>query len=160
MFRIRFFTPAVNDESGWRHAGAELVLGRGCLPRGPPGLGYPGVRAAVAGRYRAPGPVCSPQRHSMTAYRGAGEEPHLMWALWRDQAYVYVQEHPVVPAELDAPFDPRRPYEHVGDRIPASEHGLAIPEWRLDLTDPSRPTWGSAGPSDLSSSLPSQPFVQ
>ena len=27
MFRIRFFTPAVLDEDGWRHAGVELVAG-------------------------------------------------------------------------------------------------------------------------------------
>jgi hypothetical protein len=56
-----------------------------------------------------------------------------MWALWRDASHVYVQEHSVVAAELDSPFDPAEPYAHVGEWIAASEHALPISEWRVDL---------------------------
>jgi hypothetical protein len=136
MFRIRVFTPAVHDETGWRHAGGELVLGDGrhCFLvdlrawdiREYERQWREGVARLVQG---------APSSALMSAYRGPGHEPHLMWALWRDQSHVYVQEHPVVPAELDTPFNPFDPYPHVGERIPASEHGLSIPEWRLDLTD-------------------------
>jgi hypothetical protein len=56
-----------------------------------------------------------------------------MWALWRDNGHVYVQEHSVLQAELDVRFDPADPYPHVGDRVPAGETGLPIPEWRVEV---------------------------
>ncbi|HEU5154008.1 MAG TPA: hypothetical protein VFU03_04725 [Gemmatimonadales bacterium] len=136
MFRIRVFTPAALDEKGWRHAGGELVLGGGRICflvdlsawdiREYEQQWREGVARLVQG---------APSTALMSAYRGTPDRPHLMWALWRDASHVYVQEHPVLPAELDAPFDPANPYPHVGQRIPASEEGLAIPEWRLELTD-------------------------
>jgi hypothetical protein len=33
----------------------------------------------------------APSTALMTAYRGPGEEPHLLWALWREDSHVYVQ---------------------------------------------------------------------
>jgi len=136
MFRIRVFTPVVQDEKGWQHAGAELVLGphRRCfvVDLGVWDLGQyerqwrEGIARLVQG---------APSTALLSSYRGERGEPHLMWAFWRDQGHVYVQEHPVVPADLEEPFDPSNPYPHVGERIPALEEGLAIPEWRLDLTD-------------------------
>jgi hypothetical protein len=48
---------------------------------------------------------------------------------------VYVQAQTVLPAEADSPFDPSAPWAHVGERIPASEYGLSIPEWRFDPSD-------------------------
>ena len=65
----------------------------------------------------------------MSAYRGPGNQPHRLWALWHEESHLYVQEHPVVPS------DPAQPYTHVGERIPVSEHGLGIPEWRIDFHD-------------------------
>ena len=136
MFRIRVFTPAVHDENGWRHAGGELTIGDGrrCF--------LVDLRFWNIGDYERQwreGVARLVQGASstalMTAYRGPGHEPHVMWALWRDQSYVYVQEHLVMPDELESEFDPTDPYPHVGERIPASEHGLSIPEWRLNLTD-------------------------
>jgi hypothetical protein len=75
----------------------------------------------------------APRSALMTAYRGPGEAIHLIWALWRDEGYVFAQEHPVVVTESDPPFDPANPYDHVGERIPTSVHDLPIPEWRVDL---------------------------
>ena len=56
-----------------------------------------------------------------------------MWAMWREEAHVYVQEHSVLPSDLDAPFDPNEPYAYVGERVPAAANALPIPEWRVDL---------------------------
>jgi hypothetical protein len=75
----------------------------------------------------------APSTALMTAYRGRGDSAHTMWALWREGGSVYVQEHSVLPADLDAPFDPNEPYGHVGERIPAAEYALPIPEWRVGL---------------------------
>ena len=69
----------------------------------------------------------------MTAYRGNDDAPHVMWGLWRDASFVYVQPHCVLPWELGQPFDPAEPYAHLGARIPASEQELPIPEWRINL---------------------------
>jgi hypothetical protein len=137
LFRIRVFTPAVHDETGWRHAGGELVLGgagRHCflVDLSVWDIGdyerqwREGVARLVQG---------APSSALMTAYRGPGNQPHLLWGLWRDQSHVYVQEHPVVQSGLEEPFDPDQPYAQVGERIPASEHGLGIPEWRMDFLD-------------------------
>jgi hypothetical protein len=69
----------------------------------------------------------------MTKYRGSGDAPHMLWALWRQADHVYVQPHCVVPSDLDAPFDPAFPYEHVGTRICVTEQSLPLEEWRADL---------------------------
>jgi hypothetical protein len=110
------------NEEGWPHAGGELVVGnaRMCFLVDFVILGRmadyhhqwrQGIATTV---YKARRP---PQ--SMTVYRGPGDSAHTMWALWREQGYVYVQEHSVLPADLDSPFDPNDPYPHVGERIPA-----------------------------------------
>lgn len=69
----------------------------------------------------------------MMKYRGIGDAPHMMWALWREAEHVYVQPHCVVPSEVETPFDPTAPYEHVGTRIHATEQSLPLEEWRVDL---------------------------
>ena len=137
MFRIRVFTPPVHDETGWRHAGGELLLGtaaRHCF--------LVDLRVWEIGDYEqqwkegvARLVQGAPSSALMSAYRGSGNQPHLLWALWRDHSYLYLQEHPVIVSELEQPFNPGDPYEHVGERIPASEHGLAIPEWRVDFIE-------------------------
>jgi hypothetical protein len=134
MFRIRFFTPSVINEEGWQHAGGELVAGgaRMCFLVDLSYWGIPdyqhqwheGISRLLQG---------APSTALMTAYRGPRESAHTMWALWREEDYVYVQEHSVLPADLDAPFDPNEPYGHVGTRVPAAENGLPIAEWRVEI---------------------------
>jgi len=134
MFRIRFFTPSVVNEEGWQHAGGELVVGdaRLCflvdLTHWGIGEYQHQWRAAIARLVQG-----APSTALMTAYRGPGESAHTMWALWREDGYVYVQEHSVLPADIDTPFEPNEPYAHVGERIPAAEHALPIPEWRVAI---------------------------
>jgi hypothetical protein len=137
MFRIRVFTPAVHDETGWRHAGGELMLGSAGRRCFLVDLRVWDIRDYERQWREGVGRLIQGETTTalMSAYRGEGEETHHLWALWREGSEVYVQEHPVVPGELDAAFDPRNPYPHVGDRIRASEHGLAISEWRLDFTE-------------------------
>jgi hypothetical protein len=69
----------------------------------------------------------------MTAYRGTDDGPHVMWALWKEAGFVYVQPHCVLSTELGAPFDPAEPYAHVAARIPVSEQALPMSEWRVEL---------------------------
>jgi hypothetical protein len=134
MFRIRFFTPSVMNEEGWPHAGGELVAGdaRMCFLVDLTHWGIADYqhqwRAGISRLLHG-----APSTALMTAYRGRGDSAHTMWALWREGGYVYVQGHSVLPADLDAPFDPNEPYEHVGERIPAAELALPIPEWRVAL---------------------------
>jgi hypothetical protein len=134
MFRVRVFTPPVQNEDGVLQAGGELRLGGerfGFMVdlshwtigdyerqwrRGTERILHGGTSTAL-----------------MTAYRGAGQAIHHMWGLWRDAGQVYVQQHSVSSADLDAPFDPTAPYAHLGERIPTSKHALPIPEWRVDL---------------------------
>ena len=79
----------------------------------------------------------------VAAYRGPGENPHVMWSLWRVNGHVYVQSQVVIPEETDAPFDPSSPYVHVGARIPSSE----IPEWRCNVTELLADDFGMRWPS-------------
>lgn len=135
MFQIRVFTPQVIDENGWPHAGGQFVLGdvrlhflvdlRHWSISAYERQWREGIVRLVHG---------APSTALMTAYRGPHDEPHIMWALWRGERYVYVQSQTVLPAELDSPFDPFAPYAHVGERIPSSENGLPISEWRVELT--------------------------
>jgi len=69
----------------------------------------------------------------MTAYRGTDDAPHLMWALWRADGFVYVQPHCVLPAELDRAFDPFSAWNHVDARVPATDESLPISECRIEL---------------------------
>lgn len=130
MFRIKFFTPQITNAEGWQHAGGELILGdaRMCflvdLTHWSIADYYGQWQRGIARLTRG-----APSTALMTAYRGPSDSAHTMWALWREDAHVYVQEHSVLPAELDGPFDPNEPYEHIGERVPAAESGLPIPEW-------------------------------
>lgn len=134
MFRVRVFTPSVVNEDGLPHAGAELVLGAERL-RFLLDLSHWSIAAYERQWREGIARVLhgAPSSALMIAYRGPGDEVHRMWGLWRDAGQLYVQEHSVVAAELDDPFDPAQPYAHVGQRIAAAEHGLPIAEWRVDL---------------------------
>jgi hypothetical protein len=134
MFRVRVFTPPVVNAEGWPHAGGELRLGTERL-RFLVDLRHWSI-ADYQAQWRAGTARLlhgAPSTALMTAYRGPGDTTHLMWALWRDAGHVYVQEHPVVVTERDAPFDPAEPYAHAGEWIPASQQALPIAEWRVDL---------------------------
>ena len=134
MLRIRFFTPAVTNADGWHHAGGELVLGdtRLCflvdLCHWNAADYVHQWNDAIARLVRGASSTAL-----MTAFRGRTGHAHVMWALWRDATHIYVQEHSVLPAELETPFEPAAPYSHVGARIPAAEHGLPIPEWHVPI---------------------------
>ena len=69
----------------------------------------------------------------LTAYRGQGETPHLAWALWRENEWLYMQKQTFVPAEFTETFDPWNPDAQIGKRVPATEEGLPIAEWRTKL---------------------------
>jgi hypothetical protein len=135
VFRIRFFTPSVLDDSGWPHAGGELQLGTDHI-RFLVDLQHWGMKdyerqwqAAIARLVRG-----APSTALMTAYRGPdADTPHLMYALWRDEQSVYAQVLSVHPTDLERPFDPAAPYDHVGQWIPATEHSLPIAEFSCDL---------------------------
>lgn len=134
MFRIRLFTPVVTNEDGWRHAGGELVLGdtRLCflvdLSHWTAADYQRQWRDGISRLARG-----APSTALMSAYRGRAHHAHVMWAFWRDETHVYIQEHSVLPAELDVPFDPALPYVHVGERVPAAENALPIPEWHVPI---------------------------
>lgn len=136
MFRIRFFTPAVVDAAGWRHAGGELVVGntRLCflvdLDHWSTGDYAWQWRAGI--ERLANGASSSAL---MTAYRGPDARAHVMWALWRDETHVYIQEHSVLAAELDGPFNPATPYAEIGGYLPTAVHGLPIPEWHVPIEE-------------------------
>jgi hypothetical protein len=134
VFRIRFFTPSVPDDRGWPHAGGELQLGPHHL-RFLVDLRHWSITEYEA-QWRAGVARLVVERQPtalLTGYRGATQDPHVMWALWPEGDSVYVQELTVLPAEIDDTFDPRQAHRYVGERIPASEQGLPIPEYRLDL---------------------------
>jgi hypothetical protein len=132
MFRIRVFSPPlVLNES---RAVGELVIGD-VRRHFAVDLRYwhvadyehqwkAGLERLVRG---------APSSALMTAYRGADEAPHVMWGLWREAGFVYVQPHCVLPADLRDPFDPLEPHVHLGARIPVTEEGLPIAEWRVEL---------------------------
>jgi hypothetical protein len=149
VFRIRFITPQVMDENGWQHAAGELMVGttRLCF--------LVDLTHWNAGAYQ------QQWRHGMerlaagatstalmTAWRGPGDRAHVMWALWRDNDWVYVQEHSVVPSDLETSFNPDDPYSHIGERVPAAESALPISEWHIPAD-----TLGG-GPRGHSSSYP------
>jgi hypothetical protein len=133
MFRIRVFTPALLGDDGLPHAGAELRAGESCL-RFRVDLTYWRIadyeRQWKQGIARlAHGAAASAL---MARYAGPRAASHALWALWRDGGHVYVQSQCILSAELETPFDPTAPYEHVGQRVPATENGLPLPEWRVE----------------------------
>jgi hypothetical protein len=135
VFRIRFFTPSVLNHEGYPQAGGELLIGNdrlGCLIDLRHWTQSDYERQWREGIARlAHG---APSTALITAYRGPDSDvPHRMYALWRDEKYVHAQELSVLPAELVTPFDPATPWDHVGERIPATEEGLPIVEARCDL---------------------------
>ena len=135
MFRIRFFTPSVTNQEGKPQAGGELLLGNdrlGFLVDLSHWTQADYERQWHQGVVRlAHGAPCTAL---MTAWRGPDSDaPHLMYALWRDDKFVYAQELSVLQSDLDGPFDPAMPWDHVGERIPAAEQGLPIVELRCDL---------------------------
>jgi hypothetical protein len=134
MFRIRVFTPAVFEPNGSAHAGAALTAGNTRLHfrvdlRFWQIVDY--ERQWAAGVARLAGGAESSAL--MSAYTGPDGNRHTMWALWRTGGHIYIQPHCVVAADLDAPFDPRSPYDHVGAHIPASANALPLLEWRVDF---------------------------
>ena len=75
----------------------------------------------------------APSTALITSFRGDDDAPHLMWAMWREAGFAFVQPHCVLAAELDRTFDPMEPYAHVGARVPVTEQQLPIAEWRVEL---------------------------
>ena len=69
----------------------------------------------------------------MTSFRSEPEAPQLMWAIWKEAGFAFVQPHCVLGGELERRFDPLAPYEHIGTRIPVTEERLPIAEWRVGL---------------------------
>jgi hypothetical protein len=136
MFRIRVFTPAVVDQEGWRHAGGEIVIGD-ARTHFLLDLSHWSISSYQQQWREGISRITRGAQSSalVAAYRGPGEKPHVMWSLWRVNGHVYVQSQVVIPEEADAAFDPSSPYAHVGARIPSSENGLSIPEWRCNVTE-------------------------
>lgn len=134
MFRIRFFTPAVTDANGWRHAGAELVIGAQQL-RFTIDLTRWSVADYTAQWREGLSRLAhgAPSSALVTAYRGPHGDRHDMWALWREQDQVYAQHLTVLTAEIEGPFVASVPYAHVGARIPASDQNLPITEYKGGL---------------------------
>jgi len=133
VFDIRVVTPAVTNADGWPHAAGLLRIGGASLPflldLTSWGIGdYEQQWRTAIGRLARGAPVTA----LLTGYSNDAMRPHRMWALWRDGEYVYVQQHVVVPEDLDTPFDPLNPESHVGARL-HSEHGVPIDEWRAEL---------------------------
>src|SRR5690348_4089084 len=70
----------------------------------------------------------APSSALMSAYRGPHGDAHLMWALWRENAELYVQPHCVAASDLEKPFDLTLAYDHVDVRVPARDQALPITE--------------------------------
>lgn len=134
MFRIRVFAPSLTYAHDSLNAVGELVIGdarqhfrldlRAWSIADYERQWKAGVSRLVYG---------APSSALMSAFRGDHDAPHLMWALWREAGFVYVQPQCVLNRELSSAFDPYAPYEHVGARVPATEQSLPIAEWRLEL---------------------------
>lgn len=136
MFDIRVSTPPTINEAGFLQAGAELHLGDERLVfavdlRHWTIIDYEmqwreGIWRILEGATTSA---------LMTAYAGPAGHMHHMWALWREDKSLYVQQHAIIDRELDHPFVPDNPYAYVSGRIAASKYELPIPEWRVNLTD-------------------------
>jgi hypothetical protein len=136
MFSIRVSTPPVTNEGGFQQAGAELRLGNDFL------VFAIDLRHWTIADYEAQwregiwrileGAATSAL---MTAYAGPTGHMHHMWALWREDKSLFVQQHAVMNGDLDHPFVAHNPYAYVGTRIAASKYELPFPEWRVNLSD-------------------------
>jgi len=136
MFRIRVHTPAIVDDAGLPHAAALLVVDSVRL-RFRIDLRHwsiadyerqwkAGIRRLVEGEAISA---------LMVRYSARSDTAHLMWALWRVDAHVFVQPHCVLPWELEGPLDPGAPYNTIGDRLPVTEARLPLQEWRVAHAD-------------------------
>jgi len=136
MFDIRVSTPPHTNENGFPEAGGELRLGDEIF-RFAIDLRYWPITEYEAqwreGIWRLLEGASSSAL--MTAYSGFAGHMHHMWALWREDKWLYVQQHAVIDRDLDHPFLPNNPYAYVGARVEAAKYELPIPEWRVALTD-------------------------
>ena len=134
MFEIRVSTPSVTNQDGFPQAGAELRIGNERL-----------VFAIDLRHWSIPDYEVqwregiwrilegAPNSALITAYAGPTGHMHHMWALWREEKSMYVQQHAIINGELDHPFVPNNPYAYVGMRIEVSKYDLPIREWRVSL---------------------------
>jgi contact-dependent growth inhibition (CDI) system CdiI-like immunity protein len=136
MFAIRAFRLPMVDASGLPAAWAELRVGATRL-RFHLDLSHWRVadyeRQWKAGIQRlASGGACSAL---MSRYGGPDETTHSFWALWRADGVVYVQPQCVLSTEIEKPFDPTAPYEHVGEHVPVTDEQLPLDEWTVALEE-------------------------
>jgi hypothetical protein len=134
VFSIRIVTPIVTDADGRRQAGGLLTVGQARLPFLLDCTYWDASayeRQWTAGVHR----IAEGARSSalLTAYRGDGDEPHTLWAMWRDHDYVYAQARAVRTQAFGAPFDPWEPYEYVPSRMPVCEYTPPATQWRVEL---------------------------
>ena len=134
MFEIRIVTPVVTDEEGRRQALGVLAVGDARLPFRLDCAHWSAAayeRQWKAGIRRiADG---APSSALLTAYRGDSDEPHVLWAMWRDDDHVYVQARSVRSNAFDAPFDPWNPYPFVPSRMPVGAYAPPPTQWRVEL---------------------------
>jgi hypothetical protein len=134
VFGIRIATPAVPNAWGALHALGELRLGGESIQflvdlSTWQIADYERQWRSAIDRL-AHG---APSTALLRAYRGPFADSHVIWALWRDDDFVYVQEQAILASELDAPFDPMCPDSHVGARLDPAATGLPLVEWRVPL---------------------------
>lgn len=134
MFAIRIVTPVVTDAEGKRLAGGQLAVGQARLPFLLDCSHWTASdyeRQWKAGIRR----IADGARSSalMTAYRADDDEPHALWAMWRDDDHVYVQARSVRPLAFADPFDPSDPYHYVPSRMPVCEYAPPATQWRVEL---------------------------
>ena len=134
MFSIRIVTPVVTDSEGRRQAGGLLAVGQAHLPFLLDCAHWTTSeyeRQWQAGIQRiADG---APSSALMTAYRGDDDEPHALWAMWRDGDHIYVQARTVRPLAFGEPFDPRHAYAYVPPRMPVCEYTPPATQWRVEI---------------------------
>ena len=134
VFSIRIVTPVVTDAEGRRQAGGVLAVGQARLPFL---LDCAHWAASAYERQWKTGVqrIAEGARSSalLTAYRGDDDEPHGLWAMWRDHDHVYVQARTVRTLAFGAPFDPWDPYAHVPSRMPVCEYTPPATQWRVEL---------------------------
>jgi hypothetical protein len=134
VFAIRIVTPVVTDAEGQRQAGGLLSVGQARLPFLLECSHW--TASAYEQQWKAGiQRIAEGERSSalLTAYRGGGDAPHTLWAMWRDYDHVYVQARTVRAVALGEPFDPMDPYAHVPSRMPVCEYTPPATQWRVEL---------------------------
>jgi CdiI N-terminal domain len=134
VFSIRIITPVVTDAEGRRQAGGVLAVGQARLPFFLDCSHWSASdyeRQWKEGIHR----IAEGARSSalLTAYRGNGDEPHTLWAMWRDHDHIYVQARTIRPLAFAAPFDPWDAYDFVPSRMPVGEYVPPATQWRVEL---------------------------